>query len=562
MRTFVQAADAVSSTLKKLEKLRLLTEFLKSLSNSDAAIAARFLSAHPFAAHDERTLGVGGATLARAIAEVAGQAGQHLGTAYRKHGDLGDMAEELLLVTNAGGDLPLAEVALLFEKLADARGQARKAELLISAFSRASAGDVKYVVKIITGDMRIGSKESLVEEAISKAFARPIAEVRRANMMTGDIGETLALAATDKLAQAVVRLFHPLGFMLAAPVESAGDLFDDALTGCDNSVGTDTPALLVEEKYDGIRAQVHKDASGKVKIFSRTLDQVTEFPELAQPISELPGDLILDGEILAWAGIRPLPFTDLQKRLGRKSVDLTIQKDIPVKFVAFDALYQDGNLLLDEQLTKRKALLDAICANSPAAIRVAGRTECKTREEVQSAFRNSLVAGHEGIVAKVATSPYTPGRRGGFWFKLKEPFATLDVVVTAVEYGHGRRHKVLSDYTFAVRDGEKLLNIGKAYSGLTDAEIRRYTDFFLQHTLEDHGHRRTVEPKVVLEVAFNNVQKSARHASGYALRFPRIVRIRTDKPVSEIDTLESVAKLFDRQTAKPLAVDDATTKSS
>ncbi len=551
MRTFVQTADGVSATTKKLEKLRLISEFLKSLSATDAAVAARFLSAHAFAGYDERTLGVGGAHLARAIAEAAGKDGQSLGAAYRKHGDLGDMAEDLLRITNGDGDLSLAEVALLFETLATARGRGQKAKLLAQAFSRASAGDVKYIVKIMTGDLRIGSKESLVEEAISTAFERPLADVRRANMMTGDIGETLTLAAEGNLSRAVVRLFHPLGFMLAAPVETAVDLFDEALAG------TDTPALVVEEKYDGIRAQVHKDKSGKVKIFSRTLDQITEFPELAQPIGALPGELILDGEILAWLDMRPLPFTELQKRLGRKRVDISIQRDIPVKFVAFDVLYHDGELLLDDPLTKRKVRLDAICANAPAAVRVAGRTECKTAEEVQSAFRNSLLAGHEGIVAKAANSPYAPGRRGGFWFKLKVPFATLDVVVTAVEYGHGRRHKMLSDYTFAVRDSQKLLNIGKAYSGLTDAEIRNYTDFFLEHTIADQGYRLIVEPKVVLEVAFNNIQKSDRHGSGYALRFPRIVRIRTDKPASEIDTLESVARLFARQTARPEAVEVA-----
>jgi DNA ligase 1 len=219
-----------------------------------------------------------------------------------------------------------------------------------------------------------------------------------------------------------------------------------------------------------------------------------------------------------------------------------------VKYVAFDLLYQDGELLLDEPLTKRKARLDAFDANAPAAVHFAGFTECKTPEAVRLAFRNSLAAGHEGIVAKVANSPYMPGRRGGFWFKLKEPFATLDVVVTAVEYGHGKRNKVLSDYTFAVREGNRLLNIGKAYSGLTDTQIRDYTDFFLQHTIKDDGHRRTVEPIIVLEVAFNNIQKSDRHESGYALRFPRIVRIRADKAVSEIDTLETAAKLFARQT--------------
>lgn len=543
MRSFVQVADAEGATSKKLEKLRLISEFLKSLSITDASLAAQFLSAQVFPKHDERTLGTGGSSLCRVIAEAAGRAGESLGTAYRKHGDLGDMAEELLRSSHRGGDLPLADVAQLFEDLAAARGQMQKAELLAKAFQRASAGDVKYIVKIITGDLRIGSKESLVEEAIAKAFDRSLADVRRANMMMGDIGKTLKLAAEDQLAHAVLHLFHPLGSMLAAPVESAGDLFDEELTG------SDVPSLLVEEKYDGIRAQVHKDRSGKVRIFSRTLDEVTEFPELGPPISGLPGELILDGEILAWRDARPLPFTELQKRLGRKHLDMFIQNDIPVKYVAFDLLYQDGTLLLDEILTERKARLDAIFANAPAALRVAGRTECETADAVQLAFRNSLAAGHEGIVAKVASSPYTPGRRGGFWFKLKEPFATLDVVVTAVEYGHGKRHNVLSDYTFAVRDGQKLLNVGKAYSGLTDAEIVEYTDFFLQHTIEDQGYRRIVEPKIVLEVAFNNIQKSARHESGYALRFPRIVRLRPDKAVSEIDTVVTVSKLFARQSS-------------
>jgi ATP-dependent DNA ligase I len=545
MRSFVETANAVGATTKKLEKLHLLSVFLRSLNISDAALAARFLSAQPFARHDERTLGVSGIHLTRVIAEAAGKAGQNLGTAYRKHGDLGDMTEELLRQSHSKGDLSMAKIVQLFEGLAATRMQAQKAELLSKAFAQASAGDAKYIVKIITGDLRIGSKESLVEEAIARAFERPLSEVRRTNMMTGDIGETLILAAENRLATAVVRLFHPLGFMLAAPLETAEDLFDKELTELE------TPALLVEEKYDGIRAQVHKDESGKAHIFSRTLDEVTEFPELLPAIAALPGQLILDGEILAWRNARPLPFTELQKRLGRKRVDMWMQYDIPVKFVAFDLLYQNGKLLLDEPLAKRETLLDAIFSNTPMALRVAGRTECRSAEQVSLAFRDALRAGHEGIVAKVADSPYTPGRRGGFWFKLKQPFATLDVVVTAVEYGHGKRHKVLSDYTFAVRDGEKLLNIGKAYSGLTDAEILEYTDFFLQHTLEDQGYRRTVEPQVVLEVAFNNIQKSARHESGYALRFPRIVRIRMDKPVAEIDTLESVAKLFTRQNAKP-----------
>jgi DNA ligase-1 len=542
MRSFVQTADAVAATAKKTEKSRLIVELFRSLPVPDAALAARFLSAQAFPRHDERTLGVGGAQLTRLIAELAGKSGENLWSDYRKHGDLGDMAEELLRESRKQGDLPLNEVARLFADLAAARAQVQKSERLVRAFARASAGDIKYIVKLITGDLRIGAKESLVEEAIAATYERPLAEVRRANMLTGDIGEVLTLAAENKLASAAVRLFHPLGFMLAAPVDTADELFDAALKEAE------TPALLVEEKYDGIRAQVHKSRDGKVKVFSRTLDEVVEFPELDQPLAALPGELILDGEILAWRGARPLPFTELQKRLGRKRVDMWMQHDLPVKFVAFDLLFQDGALLLDEPLTQRKIRLDKIFVGAADALRTTIPTECRSAQEVAQAFRKSLAAGHEGIVAKVAGSPYAPGRRGGFWFKLKEPFATLDVVITAVEYGHGRRHKVLSDYTFAVRNGDNLLNIGKAYSGLTDAEILEYTEYFLQHTIEDQGYRRIVEPNIVLEVAFNNIQKSSRHESGYALRFPRIVRLRADKPVSEIDTIATVAILFARQT--------------
>src|ERR1700733_7084406 len=225
MRDFVKLADAIGATTKKLEKLRLITEFFKSLRTADAAIAARFLSAHAFASHDERTLGVGGANLSRVIAQIAGKAGEHLSAAYRKHGDLGDMAEELLRSTNSDGDLPLADVARLFEEVAAARVPSQKAELLANAFASGGAGDVKYIAKILTGDLRIGSKESLVEEAIAKAFNCDAVDVRRANMFLGDIGETLQLAAQGKLNTVTMRLFHPLGFMLASPVETAEELF-------------------------------------------------------------------------------------------------------------------------------------------------------------------------------------------------------------------------------------------------------------------------------------------------------------------------------------------------
>jgi len=530
-------ANAVAATTKKTAKVRLLSELFTSLPLPDASLAAQYFTGRAFPQHEERVVGIGGSSLVRAVAEAAGRTGENLGNIYRKHGDLGDTAQELLQKSHKERNLTLKNLEALFASLSNSRVQIQKDELLRKAFAVASADEVKYIVKILTGDLRIGSKESLVEEGIAKAFGRNTDAVRRANMMLGDIGETLRLAAQDRLASAKVRLFHPLGFMLATPVETAEEIFPEP----------DTSAVYIEYKFDGIRAQVHKNTAGKVKIFSRTLDEIIEFPELAAPLSALSGELILDGEILGWRDDKPLPFTELQPRLGRKQIDMWLQQDIPVKFIAFDVLFQDGELLLDMPLRERKVRLHKLFANTSSRIAVADAIPCKDAAAVNSEFAAALSAGHEGLVAKTVDSPYTPGRRGGSWRKLKEPYATLDVVVTAAEYGHGKRHKVLSDLTFAVRDGDKLLNIGKAYSGLSDAEIAENTAFFLKHTVADQGFRRIVEPQLVLEVAFNNMQKSKRHESGFALRFPRILRTRPDKPVSEIDTLARAEELFARQ---------------
>ena len=542
MLRFAQTCDAVAATTKKTEKVRLVSSLLQSLPIEDAVSAAIFLTGRPFPRWDERVLGLGGRLLARLIGEISAKSGEAMGSVYLKHGDLGAMAQELLAERGGAPGVSLAEVARAFGELASMRVQAEKTDLLRKLLAKARPAEVKYIVKIMTGDLRIGLRESLVEEAIAKAYERPIASVRRANMLLGDIGETLQCAFRNELESVRFRLFHPIDFMLATPVETAAEIFKSA-----------PEAMVVEEKYDGIRAQAHK-SDGRVKIFSRTLDEVAEFPELRDPLAALPGEYIVDGEILAGHGAQPLPFTQLQKRLGRKKPSLALMEEIPVKFVLFDLLYLNGELLLDQTLLERRRRLKRLLeATQPTQLQVAPERMCDTRETLEDAFRAALAAGHEGIVAKAPDSLYTPGRRGRFWFKLKEPFATLDVVVTAVEYGHGKRHGVLSDYTFAVRDGDRLLNIGKAYSGLTDAEIREFTDYFLEHTLEDEGYRRIVEPKMVLEVAFNNIQHSNRHESGFALRFPRILRIRSDKTPEQIDTLERVRELYARQITLPRA---------
>jgi DNA ligase 1 len=574
MRKFVAACERIAGTTKKLEKIAIVADYFKLVPPEEASVAAVFLSGRPFPAWEETTLQVGGTLLWKVVEELSGKTGEDLTAAYRKHGDLGAVAADVLPQISNPADhsvWSLPEVQATFRKMAGARGPAAKTMIVRELLSQVTPLEAKYIIKIVTGDLRIGLKESLVEEAIAKAYDTAAKDAQRANMLLGDIGETLRLAADGKLDQAKMRLFQPLGFMLASPTQSAGE----ALSYFENA--------LVEDKYDGIRAQAHCSGA-EVRIFSRTRDEITEsFPELPDAMAGLPQDLILDGEIVAWSYLaaesgeagRALPFSALQQRLGRKKVSEETMRRVPVAYLVFDVLYAGGELLIDRPLRERAKLLDDLLA----APRTSSRAKCGTAqgqlllestepviqtqlfraplfrasspEKLDQLFEAAQARGNEGLMIKDPESLYTPGRRGKSWLKLKRELATLDVVVTAVEYGHGKRIGVLSDYTFAVRDGDRLVNIGKAYSGLTDGEIAQMTKWFLEHALEDQGSRLVVEPKIVLEVAFNNMMRSDRHESGYALRFPRIVRIRTDKPPEEADTIERARKIYEQQKHEP-----------
>ncbi|MGZ4788785.1 MAG: ATP-dependent DNA ligase [Terriglobales bacterium] len=575
MQRLAQTCEAIAATTKKNEKVRIVADYLQSRTVDEAAASAIFLSGRAFPAYEEKTLQVGGTMLWSIVREISRKSDNELSQAYRKYGDLGSAAHDVLLdVAPRVSSVNVVDVRREFERIADTRGAAAKASFVRLLLQKLTPLEAKYVIKIMSGDLRIGLRESLVEEAIAKAYGDEPAQVQRANMLLGDIAETLRLAVEHRLADARMRLFHPIGFMLASPAESAEEAFEYF------------EHARVEDKYDGIRAQAHI-SGGEVRLYSRTLDEITEsFPELPDALSMFPGDLILDGEIVAWhwpevtqdVG-RALPFTEIQKRLGRKKVTQALMKEVPVAFVVFDVLYRDGDLVIDQSLLERGKMLDQIFAR--AVQFPAGRSKVPTRgaqgqlafepvvetsptaqvlrapvkradsaEELAEIFEAALERGNEGLMIKDIASPYAPGRRGKSWLKLKRELATLDVVVTAVEFGHGKRASVLSDYTFAVRASESddtLLNVGKAYSGLTDAEIAEMTQWFLDHAIEDEGWRRTVEPQIVLEVAFNAVMISDRHNSGYALRFPRIARLRPDKSPGQIDTLERVRQIFEHQ---------------
>ena len=544
---FADVGERIGATPGKLEKVRLLSEYLLTLDEERLGIAAVYFTGRAFPQSDLRTLQAGGSVIYRALSAVAESEAEFRRIAY-SHGDAGKSALEILEGRTHPEPLSLGESRKFFEALQRARGPVAKTELLQHQLTRLTAREGQYLVKILTGDLRIGLREGLVEEAIAKAFGAPLDDVKEANMLLGDIGQAARLAKRGELDRAELSLFRPMKCMLASPEPTAEAIwarFNSEATS--NSAGRapdaahEVTTVYVEDKFDGIRAQVHRSAD-RVEIFSRDLKRITEqFSDIAAAARGFSAKVILDGEIIAFAEDRKLTFFDLQKRLGRKgeSADLfaIASADVPVIFVVFDLLFLNGRSLLKTPLQQRRELLRGL--KLPPRFQVSNVVAADSAEAIEREFKNARLRSNEGLMIKDPESFYAPGRRGMYWFKLKKELATLDVVVVAAELGHGKRNHVLSDYTFAVRDetSGELLPIGKAYSGLTDVEIAELTAHFQRHTIADHGRYREVIPNVVLEVAFNSIQPSTRHSSGLALRFPRIKAIRRDKTVDAIDTL-------------------------
>jgi DNA ligase 1 len=682
--TLAELAEGLAKEAGKLKKRAAISEAISAVhvaapQSEDAGLFALYVAGTPFAEADSRKLNAGGALLSKALLAVSGASNEALTAAYRRHGDMGAAAFDLLIA--AGSEktpkLTLAEVSEAFAGMAVAKTTAIRAGLVEGLLRRATALEAKYLLKLMLGDMRIGVKQSLVEEAIAAAAGATVEAVRRAVMLEADLSGATQRAFAGTLSEARMRLFHPLGFMLASPVETPEEAVkrftekpakvsaakikksgkskkaEEALrramklvpdrevevavaVEADGEVGEEVVApqsldidaeefadaapadviardpagepdesrsnaldvkgveAFLEDKYDGMRAQVHCGDSGqpgRVAIYSRNKEDVTEsFPELEEAFAqirpksdEFVSSFIFDGEILGWdfEQWRALPFAVLGQRIGRKRVSNEWRQQVPVVFMAFDLMCAGGELLLELPLRERRNRLEAVVeslvervvsplvvderAQDSQAVLFAGEVSAgverlmispsrlvESAEDIDRAYADARARANEGVMLKAAGSVYQPGRRGLAWVKLKRELATLDVVVTGAEFGHGRRAGILSDYTFAVRDANgELLNVGKAYSGLTDIEIGEMSTWMMEHTLEDQGFFRTVEPLMVLEVAFNNIMRSGRHASGFALRFPRILKIRTDKPVSEIDTVERVEEVYQSQVDKP-----------
>jgi DNA ligase-1 len=543
LREFARAKDAVAAVSGKLEKQRLLAEYFAPLPDDDLRLAVRYAAGRAFPATDERVLAVGGAILWGVLMETVPVGHEEFRRLTIASGEIGEALSKVWPAKAVDRPLTLKDLAEAFEQLAATGVQDRKRAILRRLFDRCGTPrEATYLAKIMLRDMRSGAQEGVLQAAVAQAFGRKTAEVQKCQLLAGNLEDVALLARHDQLCCATFCLFHPIQFMLATPQEAPPDAVKTM----------DGRPFFVEDKLDGIRAQVHKQGD-RVAIYTRTMDRADDsFPEVVAAMRRLDGDFLIDGEIVPFAGGAVSPFQHLQRRLGRKKPPAAVLKRYPVTIVAFDLLYEDGDLLMERPLHERRQRLEALAARTPAGSRlnVTDVAEVCTEAEVTAAFDAAKNRRNEGLMLKDPQSPYSPGRRGKMWLKLKTHLPTLDCVVTAAEYGHGKRRNSLSDYTFGVwdreptDDGAQLVNIGKAYSGVTDAEIAQLTTLFKEIAVADNGRVFQVRPQVVMEIAFDQIQRSERHAGGFALRFPRIKTIRWDKRIEDADRLGRVEEIY------------------
>jgi DNA ligase-1 len=524
--------DSLSKTSSRLRKSEILGSFLKGCDENELPLVTRWLGGSGLTS-------LGTAVIRQALLEVTGLPLARYKTVSASQNDAARTAR-ILLEQSPPSPEPHSfdDLEASFRELTSAPGVLARSGALARLLGRTHPAEGETIVRLLTGGLRAGSGEGLLEDALAQAFEVPVKAIRYAAMLNGDLGETAVAAKNKNLETISLKPGTGLKPMLASPSKDA----DEVLAWHDSKK---TP-LWLEPKYDGIRAQLHV-TKNQATLFSRDLRSLdNEFPEVIEAAKDLP-PCILDGELIAYAEGKRLTFFDLQKRLGRKKAqgDLFLGAAIPVQLIAFDCLYH-GESLIDTPLQHRREILESLPLTDPFSIIPLARPPGDDQATLESEFKKAMAADQEGLIIKQPDSLYQPGRRGQAWRKLKGVMPTLDCVVIAAQQGHGKRSGVLSDYTFAVRDDKsgELRTLGKAYSGLTDDEIEELTDHFQRTAIERISSRvLKVEPTIVLEIAFDKIRPSKRHDSGLALRFPRIKAIRQDKNSSEIDTLQTAQKL-------------------
>ncbi|MEA2624726.1 MAG: ligase 1 [Candidatus Binatota bacterium] len=500
----VGASADVAQTAARSAKIARLAEVLRKGTPEEVPIAIAFLSGGP----RQRKLGVGPSMLRRALPVDAA----------------------------AGPSLELVEVDRAFGEVAAETGagsSGRRIERLRDLFRRATADERDFLFRVGIGELRQGALEGIMFDAVAAAYAVPAADVRRAAMASGDLGAVAAAAARDGaagLAQFSIVLFRPIQPMLA---HTAGDVGE--------AVGRLGEAAL-EYKMDGARVQIHKSGE-HVEVFTRTLKPVTDsVPEIVEAVRALPArEIILDGEAIALEpGRRPHPFQVTMRRFGRRLDVERLRRELPLETFCFDVLWMDGGSLVDAPAAERWSILEGVL---PEALRIP-RIRSADAAEARRFFERAIEAGHEGVMAKSLDARYEAGRRGQAWLKVK-PARTLDLVVLAAEWGHGRRHGWLSNLHLGARDPRTggFVMLGKTFKGMTDEMLAWQTEQLLALEVARDEWTVHVRPELVVEIAFSDVQESSHYPGGMALRFARVKRYRTDKRAEDADTIDAVQAL-------------------
>ena len=551
-RALAELCERLQATTKRNLMIAMAADFLRQLNQDEVEPAISMILGRSFPKWDQRNLDVSWSTLVTVIRRLTGVDWKIFSSILKERGDIGSTVE-IVFQTNKihkqttllDKPLTILEVRRILETMAETSGQGsreRKERLVETLIGKANALEAKYIVKVIIGEMRIGFQEGLMEAAVSKAFNIPLKIIQSASLLTGDIGEVAQIYQREGR-QGILRI----GFTIFKPVKPMlAQMAEDPEEALKEHGGR----TAFEYKLDGARIQVHK-LEEEIRIFSRRLTDITEsLPDVLQKISDnvKTDECILEGEVIAvGADSHPLPFQHLMRRFRRvHEIDRMIER-IPVKLYLFDMLYVDGESLIDQPYIERRERLREIAGGIPLTSQIV----TDDQEQATEFLRRATDEGHEGLVAKRLDSPYTPGVRGKHWFKIKETLEPLDLVIVAAEYGYGRRHGWLSDYYLGAGDGRQgFAIVGKTFKGLTDDEIVEMTRRLKEIAIEEKGHKVTVLPKIVVEVAYNEIQRSPRYKSGMALRFARITRIRDDKTSDEADTIEKARRIYERQFEK------------
>jgi len=552
-RALAELCEKLEATRKRLDMIDQVAKFLESLESEEVEPAVSMILGRAFPKNSSLTLEASWATLSDMIKSITNVDWHVFGEAFSKTGDVGSATKTVFENSKIKRQavlfqkpLTILEVRRSFEAIAESAGSGsreKKERMIEALLSSASPVEAKYLVKVFIGEMRTGFHEGLMEQTISKAFNIPLELVQKANMIVGDIGEvgtTAKKEGIEGLQKVKFKIFRPVSLMLAQMANNAAE-----------ALAEHGGKTAFEYKLDGARVQIHKKGEN-VKIFSRRLTDVTEsLPEIVYIIKRnaKAEEAIFEGEVIAVDDEgHPIPFQHLMRRFRRVHAIEDMADKIPVKLYLFDILYLNGESLVSLPYLQRREILASNCGE----IQITEQIITDTPEKAKQFLKEALNAGHEGLMAKKVDSEYAPGIRGKRWLKVKPILEPLDLVIVAAEYGYGRRHEWLSDYCLAARDIEtgELLTVGKTFKGLTDAEIIEMTKRLKELTVKEEFRRVIVVPKIVVEVAYNEIQRSPKYKCGMALRFARINRIRDDKTVEQADTIQKVREIYERQFLK------------